>query len=107
MTGVHHDGVADATRPSAWPGRDRDWLGAASASRAGVPGRWGRDEGRAGWQTEHGTLGTSASSARLPDAVRVGAGALPRPQAGPAAQAHTDRKSTRLNSSHLVISYAV
>src|SRR5207249_10437380 len=57
-----------------------------------------------------GTRRATAGAPRTPPPGRAAAPALrpaPRRSGGPARPAHGDRKSTRLNSSHVSISYAV
>src|SRR4030095_10637149 len=51
---------------------------------------------------QYGSRGKSATASNLPPPVRIYA-----EWATPSNEARTDRKSTRLNSSHTVISYAV
>src|SRR2546426_9279422 len=55
------------------------------------------------------TIGSTGvpSNARMPTIPHMGARTLRRRAAAPPEGSSTDRKSTRLNSSHLVISYAV
>src|SRR5256885_5914249 len=55
------------------------------------------------WQREHVGDAAGRARARIPRAEHQPANARVHDRAG----AHEDRKSTRLNSSHLVISYAV
>src|SRR3989454_6805046 len=81
--------------------RLREPLGVPTRRAARLRGRGGRDRGP-GAQRRGGRA--AGDSRRAPLRLRAPAGG---PAAAARRRARGDRKSTRLNSSHLVISYAV